>query len=196
MTNTTIMMADPNLTSLKDVQRELDAIKAERRRRQRALYVIHPPAPSSTAKAQQGRFATSVRTVICGNLLGRRGESNGHQPSYRPEVSLPLQLLTMAYVARPDGLLSPCPSHYMGNKVEALDLSPWNVSSTEQIDVLWRENRQAFNTAVCTEASKVPRASTLLCCHIGGELSLMCHMSPYCCRLAESHKPPHCCGLQ
>lgn len=146
-TNTTIMsMADPNLTSLKDVQRELDAIKAERRRRQRALYDTHPPKSSSphVEKNPQGRFATTVRNVICGNLLGRRGESDGHKPSYRPEVSLPLQLLTMAYVARPDGLLYPCPNHYMGNKVEALDLSPWNVSSTEQIDVLWRENRQAI----------------------------------------------------
>lgn len=138
-------MADPELTSLKDVQRELDAIKAERRRRQQALYDIHRPASSSHAeKTQQGRLATTVRTVICGNMLSRKGECSGHQLPYRPEVSVPIQLLTMAYVARPDGLLSLCPRHFMGSKVEALDLSPWDVSSVEQIDALWRENRQAI----------------------------------------------------
>lgn len=140
-------MADPNMSTLQDVQRELDAIKAERRRRQQALYDIRQPGshkalPSGTPSSLSlGRFPTAVQALICANVLGRKGEVDGHSLPYRPEINAPLQLMTMAYVLRPDGRLSPSPSHFMGNLVESLDLSPWDVSSTASTDGLWRTNR-------------------------------------------------------
>lgn len=59
---------------------------------------------------------------------------------YRPETAVPPNVLRMAYVARPNGRLSPCPDHVMGRLVEKLDLSPWDISS-EHTDGLWLQNR-------------------------------------------------------
>lgn len=136
-------MADPNMSTLKDVQRELDAIKAERRRRQQALYDIRPPV-SQRALAScttPGRFPTTVHALFCANMLRRKDQSDEHPIPYQPEIKAPLQLLTMAYVLRPDGILSPSPTHFMGSLVDSLDLSPWDVSSTKSTDALWQGSR-------------------------------------------------------
>lgn len=138
-----MLMADPNMSTLKEVQRELDAIKAERRRRQQALYDIRP-AVSPTALASRtarGRFPAAVHALSCANMLRRKGQGDGHPIPYQPETEAPLQLLTMSYVLRPDGILSPSPTHFMGSLVESLDLSPWDVSSTKSTDALWQGNR-------------------------------------------------------
>lgn len=146
-------MTDANLSRLDDVQRELDAVKAERRRRQQALYDIHPPvsrASSPPPSSPLGRFRTTVHAVMCTNMLVSNEKGDGSLPLYRPETSVPRQLLTMAYVPRPDGLLSPCPSHFMGNHVDSLDLSPWDFSSAEATDSLWQINRRVYPSVTDT----------------------------------------------
>eukprot|EP00903_Cladosiphon_okamuranus_P017842 g16420.t1 len=142
-------MADANMSRLEDVQRELDAVKAERRRRQQALYDnIRPPGshslspPASLPASPLARFSGTVRAVMCWKKLACHGRGNERFPPYQPETGVPRQLLTMAYVPRPDGLLSPCPKHFMGNYVESLDLSPWDLSSPEETGSLWQINRQ------------------------------------------------------
>lgn len=139
-------MADPHMSSLQDVQRELDAIKAERRRRQRAMYdAIRPSrhiAKKTTLSASEMfRFTAAARALISVNALGRTEKKESRLPPYSPEVGVPLQILTMAYGPRPCGRLFPCPSHRMGSLVEALDLSPWNMSSIEHTNELWSKNK-------------------------------------------------------
>lgn len=141
-------IADPDVTSLEDVQRELDAIKAERRRRQRALYDgTLAGAPRATTKmpasSSKVRFPAAARTVIWANVLHRSEKEEERMLPYEPEACAPFQLLTMAYVSRSDGRLGLSPGHFMGSHVEALDLSPWDISSAEHIDALWRANRRA-----------------------------------------------------
>ena len=138
-------MADANMSRLEDVQRELDAVKAERRRRQRALYDIRSPvphAPSPPPYSPLGRFTSAVRAVMFANMLAHDENGDDNLAPYRPETSVPRQLLTMAYVLRPDGHLSPCPDHFMGDHVESLDLSPWDFSSAEATESLWQKNRR------------------------------------------------------
>ena len=130
------------------MQRELDAVKAERRRRQQALYDIRPqvshvsgslpPSPSSPV----GGFPAAVHATMCAKTTVRDDRGDGGLPPYKPETAVPRQLLTMAYVPRPDGRLSPCPKHFMGDHVESLDLSPWDISSAEETGSLWQVNRR------------------------------------------------------
>ncbi|CAM9672285.1 unnamed protein product, partial [Ectocarpus sp. 8 AP-2014] len=144
---TSMSIADPDVTSLEDVQRQLDAIKAERRRRQRALYDgTLAGASRATTKmpaSSKVRFPAAARAVIGANALHRKEKGEEGMLPYEPEACAPFQLLTMAYVPRSDGRLGPSPGHFMGSPVEALDLSPWDTSFTGQIDALWRANRQA-----------------------------------------------------
>lgn len=152
------------MSRLEDVQRELDAIKAERRRRQQALYDIRPTvshASGAPPSSSLGQLPATVRAVMCSNLLGSEGKGDESLPSYRPEIGVPRQLLTMAYVPRPDGLLSPCPGHFMGSLVESLDLSPWDFSSPEASDYLWQINRQAG----CCESSYTQQISNIATGH-------------------------------
>lgn len=141
------------MSRLEDVQRELDAVKAERRRRQQALYDLHRPvskASSPPFSSPSGRFpTTTAHAVMCTSRLAHGEEGDGSlSPPYRPETSIPRQLLSMAYVPRPDGLLSPCPSHFMGKHVESLDLSPWDFCSSQATDSLWQLNRRVCPSVV------------------------------------------------
>ncbi|CAM9865683.1 unnamed protein product [Ectocarpus sp. 6 AP-2014] len=145
---TPMSIADPDVTSLEDVQRELDAIKAERRRRQRALYdgTLAGASRATTkmpATSSKVRFPAAARTVIWANALHQKEKGEEGILPYEPEACAPFQLLTMAYVPRSDGRLGPSPVHFMGSPVEALDLSPWDISFAGQIDALWRANRRA-----------------------------------------------------
>ncbi|CAB1118818.1 unnamed protein product [Ectocarpus sp. CCAP 1310/34] len=126
---TSMSIADPDVTSLEDVQRELDSIKAERRRRHRALYDgtlagASRETTKMTATSSKVRFPAAARAVIWANALHRKEEGEEGMLPYKPEACAPFQLLTMAYVPRSDGRLGPSPGHFMGSPVEALDLSP------------------------------------------------------------------------
>lgn len=144
---TSMSIADPDVTSLEDVQRELDAIKAERRRRQRALYDgTLAGASCATTKmpaSSKVRFPAAARAVIWANTPHRKEKGEEGMLPYEPEACAPFQLLTMTYVPRSDGRLGPSPGHFMGSPVEALDLSPWDISFAGQIGALWRANRRA-----------------------------------------------------
>lgn len=143
---------DGVLTStLKDVQEELSAVKTERRRRQRELLrpARHTPASSPTTTSasispylqSHGNVHTiSTRSGDASNTIVAAIARNGNQPPYRTTTALPLQLLRVTYVPRPDGRLALCPDHTVGSLVEHLDLSPWGLSA-EQTELLARENR-------------------------------------------------------
>lgn len=144
------------MSAREDVQRELDAIKTERRRRQREL-LLHKARQSRGALATSSPASTpsqyalhadqlsSCPTTLCGDD-STSGESPVAAASaepllpYRPETAAPSIVLRMAYVAQSNGRLSPCPDHVMGAFVEKLDLSPWDVSSG-YTDELWRQSR-------------------------------------------------------
>lgn len=157
----TALMASPNMSSLEDVQRELDGIKAERRRRQRELYTIRPSRSLHTASSSATTTATtasrrsplatdssSLSSSILNDhtsgisserrLAAVKGEAT--RPAYVPKTGVPPQLLEMAYVTQPGGRLLPSPEHVMGGPVQTLDLSPWDTSS-EQTGALCHKNR-------------------------------------------------------
>lgn len=167
-----MFMADPTMSSLKDVQRELDDIKAERRRRQRELYVVRQPRrsmvtrSSATSAFRRSRPAEDPFLSRSPALIGDHASVSSGKPSsitaavqdeefvipYCPEADFPAQLLRMAYATQPGGRLSPCSEHVMGDLVRALDLSPWNISA-EQAKQMVQENRwhaQTHNAAIIT----------------------------------------------
>lgn len=155
-TFSSVSSTESNMMSAREgVQRELDAIKTERRRRQRELLLKARPsrgalATSSTASTPPQHALHADQLSSCPTTLRGDGSTSGESPVaaalaeplllYRPETAAPPNVLRMAYVAQSNGHLSPCPEHVMGSFVEKLDLSPWDVSSGHT-DELWRQSR-------------------------------------------------------
>ena len=149
----TMLLADPSISDLQSINQELRAVKAERRRRKRDLYVLCQPrsvqkASSSTTTAAQCSLAVDAsfilstsrdpvagREDICPTVMVEEALT-----PYVPETGVPPRLIRMRYIERSDGSLSPSPEHVMGNEVQSLDVSAWDLS-TEETDELCRGNR-------------------------------------------------------
>ena len=140
------------MSTREDVQRELDAIKTERRRRQRELLRKVRPSrgPLATTPPVTSQYVLHVDQLSTCSTMLRGDDSTSRESSiaalvepllpYRPETAVPPNVLRMAYVTHSNGHISPCPNHVMGALVEKLDLSPWNIS-LEHTDGLWLQNR-------------------------------------------------------
>lgn len=150
-----MLIADPTFSTLKDVQQKLDEIKAERRRRQKELYDVRPsrnvlPTSSSSSTVTCPQLHQNLpfqASFIDQSTFEDRSSTKdvvtrveAVVPPYHPKASIPPQLLRMAYERRPDGRLSSSSDHQMGGLVEKLDVSPWIISA-KQADFLRRENR-------------------------------------------------------
>lgn len=154
ITASSVILTNSNMSTREDVQRELHAIKTERRRRQREL--LHKVRPSRGALARSPPVSTSSphdlhpdQLSSCSTKLRSDGSTFKESSvaalvepllPYRPETAAPPNVLRMAYVTQSNGHLSLCPHHVMGDFVEMLDLSPWDISS-DNTDGLWLQSR-------------------------------------------------------
>lgn len=136
------MVADQSMASLDVVQKELQSIRAERRRRRRALTRLSDSAssrltPSVAATCSTRSWTDDSPSTLSGVTKHEHGRiATRHVVErYCSASPFPPELMRAAYVPHPNGNLVPCPKHQMGSLVESVDLGPWAITE-ERVDML------------------------------------------------------------
>lgn len=120
---------DPSM-NVDDVQRQLDAVKTERKRRMRRELHRLPPPQSTSSVTRKSSTSFPVDPALSTCSVPDTGEALPLEvlEPYRPLRPFPTELLRRAYICGLHGECTLDPNNHIGDLVASVDLSPWSIS--------------------------------------------------------------------